>query len=99
MFTQDAPSVGLRDLQLDGAIGSTTPRCLPMPLRGYNGIRVNAEESYAANCRRGSERVLLPAGSPGREDSLKRLGYVVLPLGMSEFRKIDGGLSCLSLRF
>jgi dimethylargininase len=67
--------------------------------RGYNLIRVNAEESYAANCLRVNDRVLLPAGFPGLEDSLKRLGYAVLPLDMSEFQKMDGGLSCLSLRF
>lgn len=27
------------------------------------------------------------------------LGYQVITLEMSEFRKMDGGLSCLSLRF
>ncbi|MFW9784766.1 MAG: N(G),N(G)-dimethylarginine dimethylaminohydrolase, partial [Candidatus Heimdallarchaeota archaeon] len=31
--------------------------------------------------------------------SLLDLGYKILELGMSEFRKMDGGLSCLSLRF
>jgi dimethylargininase len=66
---------------------------------GYKLIRVNAEESYAANCLRVNDRVFLPAGFPGLEDSLKRLGYAVFPLDMSEFQKMDGGLSCLSLRF
>lgn len=67
--------------------------------RGYNLIRVNAEESYAANCLRVNDRILLPAGFPGLEDSLTRLGYALLTLNVSEFQKMDGGLSCLSLRF
>lgn len=67
--------------------------------RGYNLIRVNAAERYAANCVRINDRVLVPAGFPGLRESLERLGYAVLPLDMSEFEKMDGGLSCLSLRF
>jgi dimethylargininase len=43
--------------------------------------------------------MLVPAGFPGLENSLQRLGYAVLPLDMSEFEKMEGGLSCLSLRF
>jgi dimethylargininase len=30
---------------------------------------------------------------------VRRLGLAAIPLDMSEFRKMDGGLSCLSLRF
>jgi dimethylargininase len=43
--------------------------------------------------------VLVAAGFPRFEERLARLGLDPLPLGMSEFRKMDGGLSCLSLRF
>jgi len=67
--------------------------------RGYSLVCVNAAESYAANCLRVNDRVLVPAGFPGLRDSIERLGYAVLPLEMSEFEKMDGGLSCLSLRF
>ena len=31
--------------------------------------------------------------------AVEGLGYPVLTVDTSEFRKIDGGLSCLSLRF
>ena len=65
----------------------------------YRLVRVNPEENYAANCLRLNERVLVPAGFPHLEDSLQRLGYVILSLAMSEFEKMNGGLSCLSLRF
>lgn len=67
--------------------------------RGYNHLRVIGGESYAANCLRVNDRILLPEGFPGLEDSLQRLGYAVLSLNVSEFQKMDGGLSCLSLRF
>jgi dimethylargininase len=30
---------------------------------------------------------------------LRALGYTLIELEMSEFQKMDGGLSCLSLRF
>jgi dimethylargininase len=66
---------------------------------GYNLIRVPAEETYACNCVLVNDRALMPAGFPRLEDHLARRGYQPLPIEMSEFRKMDGGLSCLSLRF
>ena len=68
-------------------------------LAGYNLIFVPAEESYACNCVLVNDRVLIPSGFPQLESELARLGYWPLALDMSEFRKMDGGLSCLSLRF
>ena len=67
--------------------------------RGYNLIRVVPQENYAANCLRLNDRVLVPAGFPNLTGRLQHLGCAVLPLEMSEFQKMDGGLSCLSLRF
>ena len=66
---------------------------------GYNLVRVPAEESYACNCVLVNDRVLLPSGFPRLNAALTSLGYRPLLLDMSEFRKMDGGLSCLSLRF
>lgn len=66
---------------------------------GYNILRVDPAENYAANCVRVNDRVLLPAGHPRLQQALQNLGCRVLPLDMSEFQKMDGGLSCLSLRF
>jgi dimethylargininase len=39
------------------------------------------------------------AGHPRLEAALRRLSYTPLALDMSEYQKMDGGLSCLSLRF
>jgi dimethylargininase len=66
---------------------------------GYEMIRVIEQESYAANCVRVNERVLVPAGFPLLTKALKDRGFYPTQLEMSEFQKMDGGLSCLSLRF
>ena len=62
-------------------------------------VFVDEEEQYAANCVRVNDYVLLAAGFPKMAAKLSALGYQALPLEMSEFQKMDGGLSCLSLRF
>ena len=67
--------------------------------RGYEIIRVAKEEEYAANCIRVNDFVLLPAGFPKLQSTLEAAGDRIIPLAMSEFQKLDGGLSCLSLRF
>ena len=68
-------------------------------LRGFERVVLKPSESYAANCLRINDRVLVAAGYPRFAETLDQLGYTPLPLEMSEFRKMDGGLSCLSLRF
>jgi dimethylargininase len=67
--------------------------------KGYELIRVTERESYAANCVRVNERVPVAAGYPVLTAELKSRGFHPLELEMSEFQKMDGGLSCLSLRF
>jgi dimethylargininase len=67
--------------------------------RSYELVRVNAGDQYAANCVRINDRILVAAGYPAFEGKLRELGYQTIALEMSEFQKMDGGLSCLSLRF
>ena len=62
-------------------------------------VAVDADEGYAANCVRVNDVVLVAAGYPRIAEALDRKGLRPLPLDMSEFKKMDGGLSCLSLRF
>lgn len=66
---------------------------------GYDLVHVNAEEAYAANCLVVNDRVLIAAAFPDLQRQLQRLDYKTIVLEMSEFQKMDGGLSCLSLRF
>ena len=65
----------------------------------YRKIAVPPEEAYAANCIRVNDRVLMPEGYPKTEAMLYSAGFDVIAVDTSEFRRIDGGLSCLSLRF
>lgn len=65
----------------------------------FRQVRVEPAESYAANCIRVNDRVLVATGFPRFSAALAALGFQPLELDMSEFRKMDGGLSCLSLRF
>lgn len=67
--------------------------------RGFELIRVSPNEEYAANCLSVNGKVLMAAGFPLFEEQLGKLGLDVIALQMSEFQKMDGGLSCLSLRF
>jgi dimethylargininase len=66
---------------------------------GYELIQVATGESYAANCVRVNDRVLVAAGYPQLTGELAARGFHPLELEMTEFQKMDGGLSCLSLRF
>lgn len=66
---------------------------------GYRVIHVTDGEEAAANTIRFNELVLMPAGFPATRDTLSRAGYTVREIGNSEAAKLDGGMSCLSLRF
>jgi len=65
----------------------------------YELIHVNSLEDYAANCVFINDRMLVAAGFPALKRQLEDLNYQAIALEMSEFQKMDGGLSCLSLRF
>jgi dimethylargininase len=67
--------------------------------KSYNKIIVPPEEEYAANCIRVNDYVIIPTGFPKTKQKINKAGYETIELNMSEFRKLDGGLSCLSLRF
>jgi dimethylargininase len=67
--------------------------------REYNLIEVQESEAYATNSLRINEFVLIPQGYANLKKQILNLNFKVLELEMSEFEKMDGGLSCLSLRF
>ena len=65
----------------------------------YNRIEIPEAEAYAANCIWINGTVIVPEVYPAVEEAVREAGYPVLLVDTSEFRKLDGGLSCLSLRF
>lgn len=66
---------------------------------GYRKIIVDPQEQYAANTLWVNDNLLVPAGFPGTTAKIKTLGLPVHELEMTEMQKMDGGLTCLSLRF
>ena len=67
-------------------------------LQDFQLVVVKPQEAYAANCVRINDTVLMAAGFPGLAARVAALGHRVVTVDVSEFRKMDGGLSCLSLR-
>lgn len=68
-------------------------------LARFDRIVVEDDESYARNCLYINDTIIVPAGFPRTLEKVQALGNPVVVLDMSEFRKLDGGLTCLSLRF
>jgi len=66
---------------------------------GFDHIEIPESESYAANCIWVNDNVLIPAGYPLSKEKISSTGYKVIEVDVSEFKKLDGGLSCLSLRY
>ena len=67
--------------------------------RQYAQLEVSPPEAYAANSLWVNGKVLIPAGHPKTKAMVEQAGYQTIIVDVSEYRKIDGGLSCLSLRF
>jgi dimethylargininase len=68
-------------------------------LRGWDVVEVPEGEDYAANCIRVNDAVLIAQGFPKTAALLRELGHEIAEVDMSEYRKMDGGLSCLSVRW
>lgn len=65
----------------------------------FNRITVPDNEAYAANSLWINGTVIIAEGFPQTREKIEKAGYKTIALEVSEFRKVDGGLSCLSLRF
>ena len=66
---------------------------------GYRVIHTADGEEACANAVRFNELVVFPAGHPRTAEKLDKAGYSICQIGNSEAAKLDGGMSCLSLRF
>jgi dimethylargininase len=67
-------------------------------LRSFRHILVDAAEEFACNTLLVDGTLLTPAGFPRTRRQLDGTGLKVMELEASEARKMDGGLSCMSLR-
>ncbi len=66
---------------------------------GRKLVAVPEGEDYAANVIRVNDVVLVPEGYPKTLAAIEAAGFKTKVLPTREARKVDGGLSCLSLRF
>ncbi len=60
-------------------------------------IEVTNEEGYPANCVHVNGSVLFPEDFLKKKQKLIAAAIEVIELDRSEFRKMDGGMTCLSL--
>lgn len=67
--------------------------------QSFNQLVVEGDEAYAANSVWVNGIVLTPKGFPKTRALIESAGYEIREVDVSEFMKLDGGLSCLSLRF
>ncbi len=84
-------------------IGNNTillsPCCNEMEqLADFTRIIVEDDEAYARNCLYINGTVIVPEGFPKTLADIRATGVKTVVIDVSEFRKLDGGLTCLSLR-
>ena len=85
---------------LDAETILSTPRLAAAGgFAGYKVITTAPGEEAAANSIRFNDAVIVPEGFPATAERLAKAGYKIVPVGNSECAKLDGGMSCLSLRF
>lgn len=65
----------------------------------YQRIEVPSEEAYAANCLSVNGKVIMAAGYPITKQRIEAAGFATAEVPVTEFRKGDGGVSCLSILF
>jgi len=67
--------------------------------KGFSKIYVPQEEEYAVNCLNFGNIVIVPKGYKYSIRQIQKQGFQTIELDMSEFKKADGGLTCLSSLF
>ena len=67
--------------------------------RGLEITHVPREEAYAANCVAFNGSAIISAGYPRTRELIEKAGFKTYPIDVSEIRKADGSLTCLSILF
>lgn len=65
----------------------------------YVKILMDDDEAYAANTLWVNDTLIMPKGFPKTHAKLSQIGMKIIELDVSEVQKMDGGLTCMSLRF
>lgn len=67
--------------------------------KDYSKIVLSEADAYAANTLWINDTLIVPRGFPHVSKALSQQGLPIIELDVSEMAKMDGGLTCLSLRF
>ncbi|KAI9020531.1 amidinotransferase [Hyaloraphidium curvatum] len=92
-FKSDSSPLG------DSTVLSTVRLAASGVFEGLKVVLVPEGEEGAANCLMINGTVLMASGFPGTVEVLRKEGYPVHELDVSEIAKVDAGLSCMSLRW
>jgi dimethylargininase len=73
-------------------------RCVdPAQFEGVEVLAVHPDEPAAANCVRAGNVLILPSGNPKTADLLRKRGFSVVEIDVSELQKAESGVTCMSL--
>lgn len=94
-------------LHLKSSVNGIDETCLLMAagwaerpeFAGYRKLAVAPEEVQACNTLAVNGHLIMPEGFPATRALLETLGRPLLTLDTSQVRRMDGGLTCLSIRF
>lgn len=65
----------------------------------YQLLELSEAEAYCANCLNVNGTILMPEGYEQVKKRIESLGFPVIELDMSEFKKGDGALTCKALLY
>ena len=68
-------------------------------LRGFEWVRIPEEEPWAANVALVGSNVCVAAEHQRTAELVRKLGFAVQTIDLSEFAKAEGGVTCLSILF
>lgn len=71
----------------------------PTPFRGFDLVEAAHDEPWAGNILRLDNWIIAQTGFPRTADMIAKRGYNVQLVDMSEYGKVEGSLTCLSLVF
>ena len=69
----------------------------PAQFASVEHVAVHGSEPAAANCLRIDGRLILPSGNARTAELLRRRGFDLVEIDVSELQKAESGLTCMSL--
>ncbi|MFH2218361.1 MAG: hypothetical protein ABII68_01715 [Pseudomonadota bacterium] len=93
-YVETLASLGLEIIMLDALLDYPDLRAFS----GYEKIIVKRDETYACNTLLINNCLITPRGFPDTRKKLEATGYDIIELDVSEAQKMDGGLTCMSIR-